>query len=116
MTQYNYDSSGAFFNFFILSFLALFLVPYTYKSLSLKSRVFSGPTLSIDEDRKYARLRDKERKHKSLWKYVILAGAWVVFAYVVVSVARTKIEEALWDPYEILSVSSVCPFSSLLIY
>jgi translocation protein SEC63 len=64
--------------------------------------------LSAEEERKQKRLLHKQKKNANPYsgRRIFLVLGWLMFAYVLYQVVHTKIEEFLWDPYEILGVDS----------
>lgn len=101
MTDYNYDDSGAAFNFFLLTLLAFLLVPYTL------NRKKEGKKELSDYPGYNQKLRNlKSKKENNLTRYFILGVGWGIFALVVFRALTMEIkEEALWNPWDILGVS-----------
>lgn len=106
--KFTYDESGTTFFYFVLSFLALILVPSTY---------YLWPNESSDEDTKSeCRCNGCQNKKQHLvdhykWKRTrrrIVRGAiiigWVAFILVAYKCATIKHEVVNWDPFEILGI------------
>ncbi|KAJ3015678.1 secretory subunit [Thoreauomyces humboldtii] len=109
MAQYAYDETGAVFNYFLLTILALVLLPTTY------SWAFGGAKAvrtrdECDCDRctaKQKRLAAAKRKEQSFvsTKLILLTLGWSLFAFVAYKASTTVVEETgLWDPYTILGL------------
>ncbi|KAJ3252068.1 secretory subunit [Chytriomyces hyalinus] len=118
MGAYEYDDNGTIFNYFVISFLSLVLVPATYSVLAAKKGQTAGteghvrglPECPCDgcklkRDR-VARRKVAEKGFVSAKSLLLIVG-WLVFAAVAYQTATTKIADTgLWDPYEILGVST----------
>ncbi|EIN04311.1 hypothetical protein PUNSTDRAFT_108433 [Punctularia strigosozonata HHB-11173 SS5] len=112
MATYNYDESGSMALYFILTFLAIILVPFTISSISPssnKQRVVTGcqcqPCLEQRE-----RVRKREKGSSFLpnlsAKAIFLLLGWTVFGLLAWKVANTKLDNKLYDPFEILGIST----------
>ncbi|KAJ3285726.1 secretory subunit [Borealophlyctis nickersoniae] len=109
MAQYKYDETGAIFNYFLLTVLAIVLLPTTI------SRLTGGKKAKLDKNacqcdgcqekrRRIAALKRKNEPAISVRSILLILG-WLFFVFVVYKVATTTIDEpALWDPYEILGL------------
>ncbi|KAI8839259.1 Sec63 Brl domain-containing protein [Chytridium lagenaria] len=120
MGQYVYDESGAIFNYFLLSLLTILLVPSTFTAITGPSTSSSTrkrskkhgsiPDCSCSECHVKEKLvADRESKKKSTipFRFIIILLGWLLFGFVAYQVAITKMEEkGLWDPYDILEVST----------
>lgn len=106
--KFTYDESGTTFFYFVLSFLALILVPSTY---------YLWPNeLSEDDTKSECRCQGCQNKRQHLvnhykWKRTrrrIVRGAivigWVAFILVAYKCATIKHEVVNWDPFEILGI------------
>lgn len=97
MTDYNYDDSGAAFNFFLLTLLAFLLVPYTLNRKKDKNSI-EYPGYNIK--------RNLKKKEYNFTRYLILGIGWGIFAVVVFRATTMEIqEETQWNPWEILGVN-----------
>jgi translocation protein SEC63 len=96
MAQYSYDETGDIFRYFLLTLMALGLVPMTYwHCSSLWSTGRRGPAI-----------RTKGTTPFFSWRLVALSLGWALFAYLLALAASRAVEEkGVWDPYEILGVS-----------
>lgn len=107
--KFTYDESGETFFYFVLSFLALILVPSTY---------YLWPNKPIEEDdsklvcrcggcqNKRVQLGNLHKWKRSRRKFVrltIIIG-WLAFLAVAYKCATIKHEYVNWDPFEILEV------------
>lgn len=108
--KFQYDESGSTFVYFLLSFLALILVPCTYYCIFKKKeeKKLNKEQLSTFQPckNKWARLERKdpgETFKKLLIKLAIILG-WVLFCYVAYKTSQYDYEYANFDPYEILQV------------
>ncbi|KAJ1537122.1 secretory subunit [Nowakowskiella sp. JEL0078] len=110
--EYNYDDTGIMFSYFLLSVLALALIPSTYFwAFSLLGPHTIGPA-NADCDCKACiiqrnRLTSKEKKEKSAripYKEILLATGWVLAAFLLYRVATAKFEEEIWNPWELMGI------------
>ncbi|KAI9190814.1 Sec63 Brl domain-containing protein [Polychytrium aggregatum] len=111
MGSYDYDSTGATFNYFLLSFLALILIPWTASFLFGPRTPANhlGSCSCIPCQKKRALVRKQEKKsHPVLSANTILfVLAWLLFGYVAYTLFTTQYaDQKRWDPYEILGVST----------
>lgn len=106
--KFQYDESGGTFVYFLLSFLALVLVPSTYYSLSKKKKEEKNENVCSCENCLIKKIR-LERKDPSdtfkkfLIRLSIFLG-WILFFYVAYKTTQYDYEFANFDPYEILQV------------
>lgn len=106
--KFTYDESGATFFYFVLSFLALILVPSTY---------YLWPNeVQEDENKLECRCNGCQNKRQQLGDYykwkrsrrrfvrgIIIVG-WLAFILVAYKCATIQQEYVNWDPFEILGV------------
>ncbi|KAJ3048824.1 secretory subunit [Rhizophlyctis rosea] len=109
MAQYQYDETGAIFNYFLLAMLALALVPATYMRLfgSSKSKLDKHACNCANCQQKRKRIAALKRKDQPVIsvRTILLIIGWIFFALITYKVATTVIEEpGPWDPYSILGV------------
>ncbi|KPI34901.1 Translocation protein sec63 [Cyphellophora attinorum] len=111
-SDYNYDSEGQFFPFFLLTIASLVTVPLTYNVLKASDELEqTGERIQSDFKPKDAeiiaaqakRQKRKERKHKRI---IAVIFGWITMAYLGYLVKQSEAERIkLWDPYDILGVS-----------
>ncbi|KAJ3065151.1 secretory subunit, partial [Rhizoclosmatium hyalinum] len=118
MGHYEYDENGSTFYYFVVSFLALVLVPATYASLTgssstaPKAKAHSGiPECPCEGCKvkavKLAKAKAAAKKGVLSTKNILLLLGWVVFAFGAYKIATLeKTDAGLWDPYELLGVST----------
>ncbi len=95
MADYNYDDTGAIFNFFLLTLLGILLIPYTLAG-------------------KKKKLQKTLKKTDSSTRYLILAVGWALMGMVLYRTFTMEIvEEKLWNPFEILGVDESAEKSSV---
>jgi translocation protein SEC63 len=102
MTDYNYDDTGAIFNFFLLTLLGMLLIPYTFSGKK-KKRLPKDCNCS----KCLEKFNRKElQKTDSSVRYLILGIGWVLFTiFLYRTITMEIVEEKLWDPFEILGIS-----------
>ena len=105
MARYNYDEAGNMAAYFLLTFLALVLIPVTLSSFSGTSKKSvpgcdCGPCV---EQRKRVKSLSKTKISKK--SYLLVLG-WSLFAYVAYKVANAKIDNKVYDPFEILGIKT----------
>ncbi|KAJ3309051.1 secretory subunit [Boothiomyces sp. JEL0838] len=102
--QYNYDTHGAIFSYFVLTLLVIVLFPTTFYYLS-KSELVHVIKCQCDQC-KIKNKRTKGKK-KSGFKGILLLIGWIVFGFVLYrSFTLVDKEPELWDPYRILGVET----------
>ncbi|XP_008557153.1 translocation protein SEC63 homolog [Microplitis demolitor] len=110
--KFQYDESGGTFFYFLLSFLALILVPGTYY---LWPRCPKPDAEQLSRECHCPRCKKKKEilSSNDLWKatrarllkiFIILC--WIALAFLAYKVSQYDAEMANFDPYEILGVSS----------
>ncbi|KIK01087.1 hypothetical protein K443DRAFT_99264 [Laccaria amethystina LaAM-08-1] len=108
MATYEYDEAGVMAAYFLITFLALVLVPLTISSLSRKSeKVSPGCQCSSCTDHFKHISRNERGLLLSLSRrtYFIIAG-WSIFGLLCYWVAGLKTESKVYNPFEILDISS----------
>ncbi|PKY19921.1 Sec63-domain-containing protein [Rhizophagus irregularis] len=117
--RYIYDEQGVTFNYFLLTFIAIFLIPTTYFSLfsTDKDAKLRKPScnceacLRKENYLKNRKLSSTDRISKKL--AIFVAVGWICFAYLVYKVTTVKIEIDVWDPYEVLGISEGTPLPQI---
>ncbi|KII96122.1 hypothetical protein PLICRDRAFT_170703 [Plicaturopsis crispa FD-325 SS-3] len=110
MASYNYDEGGNMAAYFLLTFLALVLVPLTLSMFSGSKKVEHDGCQCQACVEQRSRINKREQgswlnpriSKKSL---ATLAG-WSFFGFIAYKVAGAKNENKLYDPFEILGLSS----------
>lgn len=108
MATYEYDEAGVMAAYFLITFLALVLVPLTISLLSRKSeKVSPGCQCSSCTEHFKQITRDERGLLPSLSRktYLIIAG-WSIFGFLCYWVAGLKTESKVYNPFEILEISS----------
>ncbi|XP_060516867.1 translocation protein SEC63 homolog [Cylas formicarius] len=109
--KFQYDESGGTFFYFLLSFLALILIPVTIFYWPRKKK--PDPDQEKKEckcpgcllKREYLQKAEPWRETKNLLiKFVIILG-WLALIFLVYKVSQFDYEMANFDPYEILRIS-----------
>ncbi|KAI8802043.1 Sec63 Brl domain-containing protein [Cladochytrium replicatum] len=112
MAKYNYDETGATFNYFLLSFLAIVLIPSSLSSLWPKQSNADDhrkSQCSCSQCKKQRQLIDSIKPKLSAFsqipfKLIFLAIGWTLLAFTAYRVATTTFEETIWDPYAIMNL------------
>ncbi|TFK88071.1 DnaJ-domain-containing protein [Polyporus arcularius HHB13444] len=110
MANYNYDEAGNMAAYFVLTFLLIFLVPYTLASLSTSK----PPSLSGCQCQQCVAQREQIRKRergslltpKLRRRTVILLIGWSIVAFFLYKISNTENNTKLYDPFEILGIST----------
>ncbi|KAH9921565.1 DnaJ-domain-containing protein [Epithele typhae] len=108
MANYKYDESGNMAAYFVLTFLTIFLVPYTLAAFSGgKSPQLPGCQCQQCVDQR-KRIRKYERGSlltpKLRRRTVIILVGWSIAAFCAYHVATTESNNKLYDPFEILGI------------
>ncbi|RKP38949.1 Sec63 Brl domain-containing protein [Dimargaris cristalligena] len=101
--KYNFDETGVNFNYFLLSFLVIVLVPATFSQLfSRKNDNFTAKT-----KKHYVCKHFNKRQSVLTKKTLFIILGWVATAFLVQHIRDTAVESAVsWDPFDILSIPS----------
>ncbi|KAH8106334.1 DnaJ-domain-containing protein [Cristinia sonorae] len=111
MANYSYDEAGNMAAYFILTFLLIVLVPISLPTLS-KSQSSSGCTCEecIQHRNQIRKLESgsvfSPKHHK---KSLILVLGWGLFGFLAYKVATTENIVKVYNPFEILGLSSGAP-------
>ncbi|KAG2172482.1 hypothetical protein INT44_006655 [Umbelopsis vinacea] len=113
MAQYTYDEQGVTFNYFVLSVLALFLVPLTlqwiYKTVK-DAKAKAGHTYCNCEPCKNKSVRLASARKRSAVRHVASARilfivlGWILFSFLAYKISLTEVQKVVWDPYDILQI------------
>lgn len=117
--KFQYDESGATFFYFLLSFLAIVLIPVTIYYWPRKQK--EDPELENKQCRcpdciiKKELLKNSEpwRGPKNFFKIVLIIFGWIIFFYIAYKVSQFEYELANFDPYEILGISATSSQSEI---
>lgn len=106
--KFTYDESGATFFYFVLSFLALILIPATYhlwphESQNDDSRHRCDCAGCQSKRKQFNESNRKRTSRKTVVRLFIMMG-WLLFGLVAYRCATTQNEYVNWDPFEILGV------------
>ncbi|KAI0637606.1 DnaJ-domain-containing protein [Trametes polyzona] len=110
MANYNYDEAGNMAAYFVLTFLSIFLVPYTIASFSTSK----PPSLAGCECQQCTTQRERIRKRergslltpKLRRRTLIIIGGWSIVAFLVYKVVNSDTQNKVYDPFEILGIST----------
>ncbi|XP_065197321.1 translocation protein SEC63 homolog [Sycon ciliatum] len=117
--KFEYDESGGTSFYFLLSFLALILVPCTYYfwPFSKEEDEDSGKgnnCLCIPCMKKRGRSKQQNKKTSSKTiRIVLLLLGWIAFAALVYKVSTIEREGTMFDPYEVLSLDKSASMSQI---
>ncbi|KAJ6485922.1 Sec63 Brl domain-containing protein [Mycena sanguinolenta] len=107
MAEYSYDESGNMALYFIITFLALLLVPFSISAIPSRSRNANKPSPCecgpCIEQRKRVHGSKVQLPGKKM-SFVIVG--WITFAYLCWKVAGAKSDNQVYNPFEILGISS----------
>lgn len=117
--KFQYDESGATFFYFLLSFLAIVLIPVTAYYWPRKQN--EDPELENKQCQcppcisKKELLKNSEpwRGPKNFFKILLIIFGWIVFFYIAYKVSQFEYELANFDPYEILGISATSSQSEI---
>lgn len=109
--KFQYDESGGTFFYFLLSFLALILIPATYYYWPRKRK--PDPEEESKECRcpgcvkkkMLLKSADSWRGPKNLFLKIFIIGGWLMLAFLAYKVSQFDYEMANFDPFEILGIS-----------
>ncbi|THG98612.1 hypothetical protein EW026_g3617 [Hermanssonia centrifuga] len=107
MAEYHYDESGNMAVYFLLTFLLVILVPLTLSSpasFRRKQGKDGCPCQQCVDHR--ANLQQGFLNPKARRRTIILLVGWTFSAFLAYRVASAKIENKVYNPFEILGISS----------
>ncbi|XP_076676846.1 translocation protein Sec63 [Andrena cerasifolii] len=109
--KFQYDESGGTFFYFLLSFLALILIPGTYylwprcPKQDPEKETKECQCNGCKKKKVILQLNEPWRETKALFtKFLIILG-WVIFLFLAYKVSQFDYEMANFDPFQILGVS-----------
>lgn len=106
MAEYHYDESGSMAAYFLLTFLAVVLIPLSLSSTSVFAYKQNSDGCPCEECVNH---RDKLKpglfSPRARRRLAILVGGWSLFALVAFKVAKSKIDTKVYNPFEILDLS-----------
>ncbi|KAG0213313.1 secretory subunit [Mortierella sp. NVP41] len=107
MAKYTFDENGDTFNFFVLTTLAIILIPSTYITFFKKTVVTARKeSCPCDACQKKASRAVAPRKSGVGKKPILILLGWIAFAFVAYQVYITPSPEVLkWNPFDILGVA-----------
>ncbi|KAI8984903.1 DnaJ-domain-containing protein [Trametes punicea] len=111
MANYSYDETGNMAAYFVLTFLSIFLVPYTFASLFSSNKPQSLPGCECQQCiAQRERIRKRERGSlltpKLRRRTLIIIAGWSIVGLLVYKVKQSATENKLYDPFEILGIST----------
>ncbi|KAJ3507822.1 hypothetical protein NLJ89_g6088 [Agrocybe chaxingu] len=114
MAAYEYDEAGVMAAYFLITFLALVLVPLTISALLKRpdKTVSDGCQCTpCIEQRKIVQKQERGSilNPKLSRRTYFLVGGWSLFTFVCYRVSLLKVENKIYNPFEILGISSSLP-------
>ncbi|PPQ71741.1 hypothetical protein CVT24_006505 [Panaeolus cyanescens] len=111
MATYEYDEGGVMAAYFLITILALILVPMTLTSFKTTSeKVGEGCDCgACSEHRKALKKEEGGLLPKISRRGYFLLGGWSLFVFVCWRVSGMKIENAIYNPFEILEIKTNTP-------
>ncbi|OSD01694.1 DnaJ-domain-containing protein [Trametes coccinea BRFM310] len=111
MAQYSYDETGNMAAYFVITFLSIFLVPYTFTALFASSKPPSLPGCQCQQcTAQRDRIRKRERGSiftpKLRRRTLIILVGWSVIGFLIYKVKQSAVENKIYDPFEILGIST----------
>ena len=111
-SDYNYDSEGQYFPFFMLTIVSLITIPLTYNVLKASDELEqTGERVQSDFKPKDADIiaaqkKKQRRKERKLKRIIAVVFGWASMFYLAYLVYNSEQERPkMWDPYTILGVS-----------
>ncbi|KAJ7224482.1 Sec63 Brl domain-containing protein [Mycena pura] len=105
MAEYHYDEGGNMAAYFIITFLALILTPLTLTLLPSRSRStnLSTPCECAPCTAQRIRMRPSKLRLPGKKMSFVIVG-WFIFALLCWKVAGAKLDNKVYDPFEILGI------------
>ncbi|KAG6861500.1 hypothetical protein C0995_015927 [Termitomyces sp. Mi166 len=119
MAQYHYDEAGNMAAYFLLTFLALVLVPTTLMSFRPPKKSLSGCQCQpcIEQRQRISSLKPTLKKKcgpslsihavlsaNTTYRTYFLVAGWILLGFVGYKVANAELENKIYDPFEILGL------------
>ncbi|KAF8075961.1 hypothetical protein FPV67DRAFT_1649028 [Lyophyllum atratum] len=104
MAQYHYDEAGNMAAYFLITFLALILFPTTILSFKPSKKSLDGCQCKACVDHR-KRVGSVLKPSFSKKTYLLVAG-WSLLGYVSYRVANAKLDNQVYNPFEILGIRS----------
>ncbi|XP_033224436.1 translocation protein SEC63 homolog [Belonocnema kinseyi] len=110
--KFQYDESGGTFFYFLLSFLALLLVPATYYLWPRCSKPDPNQLAKecfcdgCKKKKKILQSNDPWKETRALFKKFLILLGWITLLFLTYKVNQFDYEMSNFDPFEILGVSS----------
>lgn len=106
--KFTYDESGSTFFYFVLSFLALILVPSTYyfwpnEPQEDETKIDCQCGGCATKRQQLNNLRKWKRSRRKIVRGIIIIG-WLLFALIAYKCATAQHEHVIWNPFEILGI------------
>ncbi|KAI9299249.1 Sec63-domain-containing protein [Neoconidiobolus thromboides FSU 785] len=96
----HYDESGVNFYYFLISVLAIILIPYTLSPLFSQKNAFKNDVRT----KKKVKVVKSENMTGYI-KWLLITVGWLYLSYLVHQVMNTEVQEIkLWDPYTLLDI------------
>ncbi|KAF9530979.1 Sec63 Brl domain-containing protein [Crepidotus variabilis] len=114
MAAYEYDEAGAMAAYFLITFLALVLVPLTLSAVFSKSEKRLPDGCQCSDCIRHRETVLKQEKGSMFIPqisgkvYLIVAG-WALFGFVSYRASQIKVENKVYNPFEILGIKSNTP-------
>ncbi|KAK2464479.1 hypothetical protein APHAL10511_003458 [Amanita phalloides] len=107
MAKYNYDDAGNMAAYFLITFLALILIPASFSALAPGSdKSLDGCNCSACADRRRWLAVRSRRSVPLTKKAVFLLLGWSLLAFVSYRVVGAVVENKVYDPFEILGINT----------
>lgn len=107
MADYNYDESGNMAAYFILTFLLVVLIPFTLSSTASLRQAQDKDGCPCQECVAHrAKLQPRLFNPKTRRRSFIILTGWSLFGYLVYRVASSKVENKVYNPFEILGINT----------
>ncbi|KAJ7743136.1 translocation protein sec63 [Mycena metata] len=104
--EYHYDEAGNMAAYFVITFLALVLTPLTFSLIPSSSRTANQPTPCECGPCIAQRKRTRgSRLHLPGKKMAFVIAGWSAFAYLSWKVAGAKMDNQVYNPFEILGIN-----------
>lgn len=104
MADYNYDESGSMFAYFLMSFLAIVLIPTTFSSLlNQQKSVQKGCQCKACEEQR-GKLRRQTSSFNVSTKTALIIAGWGAFGFLAYRVAGNEVTNSVYNPFEILGI------------
>lgn len=120
-SDYSYDEEGTLWPFFAFTLSGLVTIPLSYVLFKrTRNPAAAFPRIKSDFQPEHGDLIDAQRKRdrrkdSKTWMVILVVLGWSIMAYTMYLIYVTPVTvRQIWNPYDILGISEVRSYNSLI--